>query len=217
MKVQEFKTEITVVFLLLLLFLVSSYFSQVYLEELAQLLKGNMFSGALVYVVGGTLTTVIAPLSFFPLLPVVVSLWGSFVAALLSIIAWSLGSAIAFLLARRYGRPLVRQLVGEKKMDYVAEFFPQKHIFLAVVFLRIALPVDLLSYVLGLVGVIRFWPYMAATVIGLIPFAFSFAYLASLNTMWQIAALIVGVLIIVVSFPYLRKQYKKRFQNLSES
>lgn len=212
----KYKGEILVVLLILTLFVVAGYFSQVYLDQLTALLEGNMVTGMVAYVLGATITTVIAPLSFLPVLPVAVSLWGSFVAAMLSIVAWSFGSAIAFLLARRYGRPLVLRLVGERKMKHFTEFMPQRNLFIAVVFLRIALPVDLLSYALGLIGVMRFWPYMLATVIGLIPFAFSLSYLAGLDTRYQIGAFIIAIVVIVLTFPRMKRQYKRSFQNEAE-
>lgn len=209
---QKYKVEIVAVSILLILFLAAGYFSQTYLDQLTRLFEGNIISGMIAYVVGATITTVIAPLSFLPVLPVAVSLWGSFVAAILSIVAWSLGSAIAFLLARRYGRPLVQHFVGEQKMQRFARFIPQKRLFIAVIFLRIVLPVDLLSYALGLLGVMRFWSYMVATVIGLIPFAFGFSYLADLDIRYQIGSLVIGILAVVISFPYLKRQYKKTFR-----
>jgi uncharacterized membrane protein YdjX (TVP38/TMEM64 family) len=215
MKLREYKVELFATAVFLTLFLLAGYFSQTYLSTLVAILEGRTATGMLVYVVGATITTVIAPLSFFPVLPVAVSLWGSFVAAVLSIIAWSLGAAIAFLLARRYGRPLVVHFVGERKMKIFVELIPEKQLFIAVVLLRIVLPVDLFSYALGLLGVMRFWPYMVATVIGIAPFAFIFSYLASLSVAYQVWALVIGIIFIVVSLPCLHRQYKKRFQDLS--
>jgi uncharacterized membrane protein YdjX (TVP38/TMEM64 family) len=214
MKLREYKVELFSIGVFLALFLLAGYFSQTYLATLTGLLEGRAAAGMVVYVAGATITTVIAPLSFFPVLPVAVSLWGSFVAAVLSIIAWSLGAAIAFLLARRYGRPLILHFVGERKMKLFAELIPEKRLFIAVVLLRIALPVDLFSYSLGLLGVMRFWPYMAATVIGIAPFAFIFSYLANLSVVYQVWALIIGTVFVIVSLPYLHRQYKKRFQDV---
>jgi uncharacterized membrane protein YdjX (TVP38/TMEM64 family) len=203
--------ELVVTFLLFSLFVVVGYFSQEYNDRLVELFGAYGMRGMLAYIAGAAVTTVIAPLSFLPAMPVAVALWGSFTAAVLSIFAWSLGAAIAFLLARRYGRPLVRHLAGEKRMDYFSSFLPKQYLFLAVVFLRMALPVDLLSYALGLFGVIRFWPYMLATIIGITPFAFAFAYLAGENVYFQIGALLLGVFFIALGFPYMRRRYRQLF------
>lgn len=136
-------------------------------------------------------------------------LWGSVVTALLSIIAWSLGAAIAFLLARRFGQPLVRHFVGTEKVERAKQFLPRRHLFVAVVLLRMVMPVDLLSYALGLLGVMRFWPYMVATVIGITPFAFIFSFAADMQIGYQIGALVVAAVFLLVSFPYLRRRYRQ--------
>jgi len=213
----KYKREIFAALIIVVLFVVAGYFSQVYLASLTDLLGEYGVLGMLVYVLGATIATIIAPLSFLPILPVAVALWGSFTAAVLSIGAWSVGAAVAFLLARRYGRPLVSHFVGEQKMNYISGILPDKHLFIAVVFLRIAVPVDLLSYALGLFAVMRFWPYMLATVIGITPFAFVFSYLADFNIWFQIGALVIGAVIIAISFPYMKKRYVQMFIEDSQS
>ena len=211
MDFRKYRREIFAVVIIIVLFVIAGYFAQVYLASLTDLLGEYGALGMLIYVLGATIATIIAPLSFLPILPVAVALWGSFTAAVLSIGAWSVGAAVAFLLARRYGRPLVRHFVGEQRMNYISEFLPQKRLFIAVVFLRIAVPVDLLSYILGLFAVMRFWPYMAATIIGITPFAFAFSYLADFNVWYQIGAFVIGALVVAISFPYMKKRYMRMF------
>ena len=208
---RKYTKELFATLLLLVLFLLASYFSQTYSAGLTGLLGDYGTVGMLVYVVGATLATVIAPLSFLPALPIAVTLWGSFIAALLSIIAWTLGAAVAFVIARRFGRPLVEHLVGKSRLEYFSGFLPTRYLFLAVVFLRMALPVDLLSYVLGLFNIMRFWPYVGATIIGITPFAFVFAYLADVPILFQFGALIAGALIVVFSFSHMKQHYKQNF------
>lgn len=202
-------SEVTGVLVIIVLFLAAGYFSQTYFAVLTDGLRAYSWGGMCVYVIGATIATVIAPLSFFPLIPVAVQLWGSVVTALLSIIAWSLGAAIAFLLARRFGQPLVRHFVGTEKVERAKQFLPRRHLFVAVVLLRMVMPVDLLSYALGLLGVMRFWPYMVATVIGITPFAFIFSFAADMQIGYQIGALVVAAVFLLVSFPYLRRRYRQ--------
>ena len=156
MPINEYKREAFVVLFILAFFVLASYFSQAYTDTLTHQLGKQGVFGMAIYVLGAMIATVIAPMSFLPILPIAVTIWGSFMAAVLSIIAWTLGAAIAFIIARRYGRPLVENMVGKRKMNYMEGFLPKRYLFLAVVFLRIALPVDLLSYALGLFGVMTF-------------------------------------------------------------
>ncbi len=163
------------------------------------------------YVVGATIATIVPTMVFLPLLPLAVTLWGSFLAAVLSITAWTLGAIVAFVLARRYGHPLARHFVGKEKMAKIAKLFPEHHLFLGVVLLRVVLPVDLVSYALGVLNLMRFWPYVAATFIGITPFAFAFSYLADAPARAQAAALIAGALILALLAPYLNRRYHKVF------
>ena len=96
-------------------------------------------------------------------------------------------------------------------MNYMEGFLPKRYLFLAVVFLRIALPVDLLSYALGLFGVMQFWPYIAATIIGITPFAFVFSYIADIDIMFQVGAFVIGTFFILLSYPYMKSHYSKTF------
>ena len=211
MPINEYKREAFVVLFILAFFVLASYFSQAYTDTLTHQLGKQGVFGMAIYVLGAMIATVIAPMSFLPILPIAVTIWGSFMAAVLSIIAWTLGAAIAFIIARRYGRPLVENMVGKRKMNYMEGFLPKRYLFLAVVFLRIALPVDLLSYALGLFGVMTFWPYIAATIIGITPFAFVFSYIADIDIMFQVGAFVIGAFFIILSYPYMKSHYSKTF------
>jgi len=94
----------------------------------------------LVAVLPGEVTGFVGGIVFGPL-------WG----VILSTIGLSLGSLIAFNLARRIGRPLVDILVSEKtikRYDYVMK---RKGVFLAFsMFLIPGFPKDILCYILGL-------------------------------------------------------------------
>ncbi|MCP6720259.1 MAG: VTT domain-containing protein [Patescibacteria group bacterium] len=199
--------EIIVVVVILILFLLAGYFAREYSEALKGLIQFQGPSGMLLYVLGAIVATVIAPLSFLPFLPVAVALWGSFIAAVLSIIAWTAGAIIAFTLARRYGHPLVHKIVNMKKIERFENLIPPQNLFWSVVFMRVALPVDLLSYALGLFTEMRFGPYVLATVIGITPFAFVFSYLVVIPSAFQIIALVIGLIVIFLGYRHVKKKY----------
>ena len=59
------------------------------------------------------------------------------------------------------------------------------------------IPVDILSYALGLFSRIKFWPYAIASFIGIIPGVVLFAYVGAIPFIYQvITILIVGIIII---------------------
>ena len=173
--------EIAMGAVILLLFFLVSYGAHFYSDELIALMeaRGRVESMA-AYVVGAASATVLAPFSFLPFLPLAVVLFGSFSTALLSIIGWTMGAAIAFFLARRYGHPLVHRFIVVERLERWQKRLPPQIFFWSVVGLRMLVPVDLLSYALALFTEMPFGQYLLATVIGITPFAFIFSYAAAI-------------------------------------
>ena len=81
--------------------------------------------------------------------------------------------------------------------------------FMSVVLLRMVLPVDVLSYALGFFSDISLWRYTTATIIGIAPFAFIFAYAGDALTSGKyivFAALFLLVLLFsFIGFRYFKK------------
>lgn len=149
------------------------------------------------YVIVTTLAVVVAPVSTLPLIPIASVAWGWFIAGVLSILGWVLGSQIAFFLARRYGKPLVQKIVSLEKLERFEKRFPEKNVFWTVVLLRMVVPVDVLSYAVGLFSEMKSVTYFLATMLGVIPFAFIFAYTGTLSIGTQ---LIVCIEVAVLAF-----------------
>lgn len=124
-----------------------------------------------------TVAVVLMPVTVMPLIPVAASVLGPLPTALLSIVGWTLGGSIAFLLARYLGRPVLTRFISFAAIDRIeAKIPPQSH-FWMVVLLRLTLPVDVASYALGLTKSLSFASYFAATVVGVSWFSFAFAYM----------------------------------------
>ncbi|MBP9669507.1 MAG: TVP38/TMEM64 family protein [Candidatus Pacebacteria bacterium] len=170
------------------LFVFSAYATQVYTAELEAALHGHGMWGPALYVLLAALSVILAPLNTLFLLPVAGMLWGPFVAAMLSIGGWTLGSVGAYAIAQRYGKPLVGRFVDLGKVERVAESIPTQHVFWWVVAMRMVVSVDVLSYVLGLTLSMRYGTYMLATLIGVTPFAFVFAYASTLPLPYMLLA-----------------------------
>ncbi|MBI5913417.1 TVP38/TMEM64 family protein [Candidatus Azambacteria bacterium] len=164
-------------------------------EGLKSFIYRHETGGALAYIVLGIVATVVAPLSSLPFLPIVSLLYGWFWAAIFSIISWGIGSFIAFWLARKYGKNIVRRFVSLERVEKIEARIPKEHFFWTVVLLRIIIPVDALSYALGLFSTITTREYMLATIVGITPFAFVWAYFGSMSPK-QLAIVVVVMLII---------------------
>ncbi|NTW22171.1 TVP38/TMEM64 family protein [Candidatus Falkowbacteria bacterium] len=186
------KREILVTAAIIILFLVSSYYSGRYAEAIREWMSVRNGVGIFAYFLGELLATVVAPVSALPLLPLAVALWGSFWAAIISFAGWLAGSVIAFLLARRFGKPLVARFFEIDKLERIEKVIGEHNLFVTIVVLRIILPADLLSYTLGLFTSISFTPYFWATALGLLPFSFIFSYAAAWPFALQLLLAVAG-------------------------
>lgn len=156
--------------------------------------------GPIFYVFLVSLAIVIAPISAVPLIPLASELWGVFNSALLNILGWTLGAYIAFSISRRYGIPLVSRIIPLEKIYKIQSYVPKKNIFWGIVLLRMVLPVDVLSYALGIFCKIRKRDYLLATLIGVTPFAFIFAYVGTLSVIYQIFFILLAIIVIVLGY-----------------
>jgi len=147
------------------------------LNLLKDLLSGMNAVSYVAYVLILTSAVVFMPLTVMPLIPIAASVIGPFMTALLSIVGWTLGGAIAFLISRHLGRPVLEKIVNLEKMDALAQSIPGETHFWFIVLLRLTLPVDLVSYALGLAKSLSFTNYIVATAVGVTWFSFAFAYL----------------------------------------
>jgi len=193
--------------IVIFLFVLVSFFVQKYMDSIASFI-GESILGMIVYVSIIIIAIVIAPVSAIPLLPVASNLWGWLVAALLNIIGWTIGAIIAFWLARRYGAPLVKKFISLEKIARVERLIPKKNIFWSIVFLRMVIHVDILSYALGLFSQISFKSYFFATIIGVTPFALIFSYAGGLPIYYQLIALALAIIIFVLGL-WIRLRYNK--------
>lgn len=174
-------------------FIGSAYAAQTYQEQLYSLVADHAVTGILTYIALATLTTVVAPLSSAPLIPLASAMWGPIATAIASIIGWLLGSVIAFMLARKYGKSIVERLAPNTDIDAWQERIPERNLFWTIVLLRMAVPVDALSYALGLFSSVTPLTYTLATLIGITPFAFVWAYVGALPFTTQLAVGIIGL------------------------
>jgi len=196
------------IILILVFFLLTSYLVQNNLDYIEELIGDSLLS-IFVFVLILIIATVIAPINAVPLLPVASNVWGWFITGILSIIGWTVGALIAFSLARKYGVPLVKKFFPLKDIERFEKLIPEENIFWSIVFLRMAIPVDILSYVLGLFSHIKFRTYAIATLIGIAPLAFLISYVGTLQIRYQVLTFLVAVLIILIGY-MVRKRYKRR-------
>ncbi|MCK5285867.1 MAG: TVP38/TMEM64 family protein [Candidatus Pacebacteria bacterium] len=136
----------------------------------------NPLLGALVFIFFMILSTVVPPVTIFPLIPFVGVVLGPFATMIYCVIGWTIGSVMSFWIARHLGRPFLARYISLDKIDEWGNKIPEKNEFLALLLLRMATPVDVLSYAVGLFCRIKFWKYAIASFFGVIPFSYVLAY-----------------------------------------
>lgn len=128
--------------------------------------------GVLAYVAILAVAVVLVPLSSVPLLPLAATAWGVFLAGVLSIFGWWIGSLAAFLIGRQFGLPVLTRLVRTSRLEEWEAKLPTHATFFSIVLIRLVFPVEIPSYVLGLTKTVGFGSYAIASLIGMTPFAF---------------------------------------------
>jgi len=202
------QTNILYLLFLAVIFLLVSFFVQENYEMLEIMIQEYSSGvGMLVYVFLAFITTVVAPLTSVPLIPLASALWGWQVAGILNLVGWGLGSYIAFKIAQRYGRPVVKRFVSLEKIEKYENRMPKEHIFWTIVFLRIIIPVDLLSYALGIFTKVNINVYIAATLVGMAPGSFILSYVGTVPFKNQMVffGIFFVIIWIIIYFKYLKK------------
>jgi uncharacterized membrane protein YdjX (TVP38/TMEM64 family) len=159
--------------------------------ELTKFVEQRPLLGGCVYLALNVLDAVLAPGATLPLIPVAARVWGPIPAAILTTVGWTAGSLVAFLIARRWGYPLVRKLTSIERVTQLRRYIPED-LFWSVVLLRMVMPMDVISYVLGLFTDMKWSRYVVATALGVAPSALVLALLGKLTHAYELITFGVG-------------------------
>lgn len=166
----------------LLPFLLVALTLQQHADTLEPIVKASGLFGMFVFVLMAILAVVFPIWSNLFLIPIGTMAWGPIPAALLLNLGWSIGSFIAFAIGRGARTWLLFHFPSFNNYQYVDKLLPQRHQLLALIFLRMTFPVDILSYALGLFGKsVSYRTNAITTMIGVAPFSFVFAYLGAMS------------------------------------
>ena len=164
-------------------FVLLAQWSQQHSELIQSITAQAGWVGELSYIGIMMLSIVFAPLGTGFLLPVAANSYGPFLAAIYSITGWTLGSVIAFWIAKTFRKKVFKHQGFVKRIQEYEQTIPKYQFYGLVILLRIALPVDLVSYVLGFARTMSYLAFLLTTVIGVTPLTFMFTYAAT-ATIW---------------------------------
>lgn len=144
--------------------------------------------GIISYIGVMAVSIVFAPLGTGFLLPVAANSYGPFLAAIYSIIGWTLGSVIAFWIAKTFRKKVFKHKGFVKRIQAYEKSIPKYQFYGLVILLRIALPVDLMSYVLGFASTMSYRVFFLTTLVGVTPMTFVFTYASTSSILIQVLA-----------------------------
>lgn len=199
-------SQIAGVLIIVILFIGADIFTNAYTHEIGKFIGSYGIFGKFLFIALAMLAVIVPVWSNIFLLPFGTMMWGPFLTAIFCITGWWSGSIISFYVARVYKERLLSKYTSLRKYEFIDSLIPEKHTLLSLIFLRMTMPVDILSYGLGLFSKRITWRQNAVTtLIGITPFAFVFSYIGVFKTSTQI--IIFGVTFsLFLLFIYLRKK-----------
>ncbi|MDP4144563.1 MAG: TVP38/TMEM64 family protein [Bacillota bacterium] len=131
-------------------------------------------------------------------------IYGIWTGAMLSFIGITLGSAIAYLLAGKYGKPLVKRLISNKKLMFYENIlnFGKSKAAVLVLYIIPGFPKDILVYICGLTNM-KLRDFLLLSSVGRLPGIIISVYFghkinsASLITLMLLAS-VVGIVLIAL-------------------
>jgi uncharacterized membrane protein YdjX (TVP38/TMEM64 family) len=193
--------------IVLLLFVGAELITKAYTQEITTIIESYGIEGKILFTALAMIAVVIPIWSNIFLIPFGVVSWGSFLTAIFCITGWFFGSVVSFYIARTYKEWLLTKYASLRKYEFIDTLIPQEHVFWSLIFLRMTMPVDILSYGLGLFSKRITWKQNAlTTIIGITPFGFVFSYIGIFDLQSQI--LIFGSTVIIFSlYVFVRRKY----------
>ena len=191
------------ILVVILFFIIWCFILQCFDNEIRTLVEGSAMIGKVIFF-GITVVAVLIPIvTNLPLIPIGTIVWGPFETAILCTLGWWVGSCIAFAIGR-YGKVhILARYPKLSRYQFIDDILSKKYKLLSLIFLRITIPGDILSYMLGIFSKHVSWQDNAiSTLIGIIPFAFIFAYLGVLPLELQIIVTLTGGLFLFCAYYY---------------
>lgn len=177
----------------LAIFIAVSAVVRTQIDVFAGLLEGKTdIAGMALYVLIGIATVLIPFGSLVPFMPIAVALWGWFVTALLTLVAWVLGSQLIFELSRAFGKPFAEKFVAGDRLKGVRRLIGDRNL-LHQILIRWIVRGDIVSYAFGIFTNVGRKEFLLITIVGVAPGAFTYSYFGSLPIAYQIGLAVTGV------------------------
>lgn len=171
-----------------------------------------------VFILVHQITYIFAPISGIPFLIVGFYLFGK-TTIIYSYIAATLGITVNFLIARRWGRPLVAKFVGREALVKIGQLAEEYGLVMLIVLRTLQGGLaDFVSYAYGLTN-IKFSTYMIVSILAPIPVQAIWYFLAEKANSVEQFFLVTGIIVVIATITFIGINYllrKRRQKYTSE-
>lgn len=224
-KKRLFNRTIVIIFFVILGFFLCSYLTRGFFYSLINFDQGELTSFLLsfkgisffIYILLIVVGIIIAPIHPFIFYVAGGIVFGPYVSWILIMIGATIGSSIAFIVAKRYGRRFVEKYISKKNINRFDKA-SKKYGSLSIFLLRVnpLTSSDIWSYIAGLTK-IKFWKFLMWTLLGLAPAIFVQTYFGKaigenpvlFKIFVGIAISYITILLIVAIYLFFRKKKKR--------
>jgi len=193
---------ISVTSIIIILFLLSSFITKIYVVQLKDIIGNYYVLGIVVYLFLGIIDAMGVPFSNIPLIPVVISIYGFYFGVFLTSLGWFAGSLIALKIARKYGINVVRRFISLKRLKSFQDYLPERDFYVSIIFFRIIMPHDFVNYGYGMFTKISNKTFIIASLIGIVLSVFIYSYVEILSLTYQILAIVLSIIVFCLVFYY---------------
>jgi uncharacterized membrane protein YdjX (TVP38/TMEM64 family) len=207
MVISKYRIDIIGGVLGVLLFVVLAQWSQQHAELLKELTNQAGVLGVFSYVTILAASIIFAPLGTGFLLPIAANSYGPLLAAIYSILGWTIGSVVAFWIARHFGHRKIKETTFMRRLKSYESAISEYHFYGLIVLLRMALPVDVVSYALGFMSKIGYKAFLVTTVLGITPLAFVFTFASTASAEIQLTISSLAALLFLSAAYWVYREY----------
>lgn len=178
---EKLKSWVSILIFITIIIVITFYSSQFFanVENIRNLLAKTGFFAPLVFVVVQIVQVVIAPISHYMIQIAGGIIFGFWLGGALNYIGSTIGSIIVFLLARKYGKPLVNKIVNKRIMSKYESAIQKMGPFgLFLIYFLPIFPDDEIIYLVGL-SKMKFKDFLGATLFGRVGGMFGMAFVGA--------------------------------------
>ena len=143
-----------------------------------ELIRAHPLLGPSMFIMMAAVSAMFTFASIAILVPAAVFAWGTFFTVAALWCGWIVGGIFTYAVGRHLGRPTVRWLISGEALQRLESRIPHRAPFSLILLLQLALPSEIVGYVLGLARY-PFLRYTTALALAELPYTLATVYLGS--------------------------------------